>query len=602
MARATRPSPGWGSATPFARVRVRQTFRSLWHLSRTKEELRARSRGALAEQRLPERWRQTLAGTGVDVLPWELSYIPANGLRWQPNLLLQSYSAYTRRLDHAIAENIRHSPQAPGALLVEWASLGNRHILLDTPENFQAIQAHYEVLDIDYRRNLLLMRRRQQAEPQLLTPVSSGEAAFDQWTDVPVAPGRVYARLQFRTTILGALRRLFWQIPAVNIRLEYASGRKAEFRMLPETAANGILLNYLPVTLEDLYDLLQNTAYDQVRRFQITGPGAAAYGDSIKMEWLADKTLVRNFSASREQPPQLVDWAPGAQQGQTRQLTITAGDPNGHRDVEFIQLIVNNTQDGHQACYLSYEPRNQRLLLYDDSSNGIAGASPIGAPEVLENSKCAVNLAESWVRANGEQITLSIAAALRPPVKVTQKIFATVIDREKQSAAWRQVADWPIVAGGAAADSPWQFPETAPALSLADVSAVGPDAFRLRLQARDLNGANNLERAQVIINDIGSGQGGCYFDLQFAPRLLSLFNPDGANVTGARTLGGGEPLETSVCRVSLANSTLVEEGRTLTFTVDVTLLPALSKRRKVFGFALDSNGLQMNWKELGALR
>ena len=199
-----------------------------------------------------------------------------------------------------------------------------------------------------------------------------------------------------------------------------------------------------------------------MRRFEITGPGAAAYRDSINVEWVADNSPMRNFSTSREQAPQLVDWAPGEQSRQARQLTITAGDANGHRDVEFIQLIVNSTQDGHNACYLSYEPRNQRLLLYDDSSNGIAGASAIGAPEVLENSKCAVNLAESWVRASGEQITLSIAAALRSSVKAPQKIFAAVIDHEKQSAAWRQVSEWP--ATGNVSDAPWQFPETAPGL------------------------------------------------------------------------------------------------------------------------------------------
>ena len=155
-----------GSSESIRGVKVRQTFQSLLHLSRTKEELRARSRGALAEQHLPERWRQTLAASGgVDVLPWELSYIPANGLPWRPNLLVQSYSAYTRRLDHAIAENLRNSSRAPGALLVELVSLGARHIMLDTPENFQAIQSHYEVLEADHRRSLLLLRRRQQAEP-----------------------------------------------------------------------------------------------------------------------------------------------------------------------------------------------------------------------------------------------------------------------------------------------------------------------------------------------------------------------------------------------------------------------------------------------------
>ena len=126
-----------------------------------------KSPGQFGARSLPAAWLQPLRESpGVDVLPFELSYIAQYGLRWRPNFILQNYSAYTARLDHEVAENIRAGVRAPDMLLLEFIGIDGRHLLLDTPENFRAILARYQVVGVDYARNLLLVRRRPAIERQ----------------------------------------------------------------------------------------------------------------------------------------------------------------------------------------------------------------------------------------------------------------------------------------------------------------------------------------------------------------------------------------------------------------------------------------------------
>ena len=78
---------------------------------------------------------------------------------------------------------------------------------------------------------------------------------------------------------------------------------------------------------------------------------------------------------------------------------------------------------------------------------GSAADAALGIPEILESSKCAVNLLESGVQFRGTDVVLNLALAMKTATRVPQKIFATAIDNEGKSSQWKEFGSWSVSVG-----------------------------------------------------------------------------------------------------------------------------------------------------------
>ncbi|MGH3927448.1 MAG: hypothetical protein ACRDTT_32060, partial [Pseudonocardiaceae bacterium] len=76
---------------------------SMVRLGETRERVAMESAARLGEDRLPAPFVAAAGGGSVDVIPWEIAFMPANDLPWRPNPVLQTYSAYTSDLDRRTA-------------------------------------------------------------------------------------------------------------------------------------------------------------------------------------------------------------------------------------------------------------------------------------------------------------------------------------------------------------------------------------------------------------------------------------------------------------------------------------------------------------------
>ena len=176
---------------------------------------------ALAPSRLPEGFAAAVRASdlGVDALPWELSYLPANRLRWVPSPTLQLYATLTRRLD-ALAARHFAAPRAPDLLLVEGGTVDGRSLLWDTPETARALLAAYE---LDPRRptpDLLVLRRAPHPFAWHLEPRGETVAAPGRWVEVPPAPpgSWTFAALDLSPSWRGKLERWLLGLPPSSSR------------------------------------------------------------------------------------------------------------------------------------------------------------------------------------------------------------------------------------------------------------------------------------------------------------------------------------------------------------------------------------------------
>jgi hypothetical protein len=197
--------------------------------------------------RLDPQTRAALAGRSVTIEPWEASVAWAYELDWRPLPVFQNYSAYTSGLDRLNAEAVE-SPGGPERILRENPLLvfpefpsrdvDRRYRAWDPPEQQRAVLCNFAPLHTTERWQVLgRIGGRCGGE----RAAGSVEAAEGEAVRVP-APGAgeaVFVRIGGAG--VSGLERLATSLFHARTRRLIVDGGRS-YRLLPETAADGLLL------------------------------------------------------------------------------------------------------------------------------------------------------------------------------------------------------------------------------------------------------------------------------------------------------------------------------------------------------------------------
>ncbi|MBE0640968.1 MAG: hypothetical protein IH599_02965, partial [Bacteroidales bacterium] len=244
------------------------------------------SRGNIAMHSLPEYMRKRIGDSEVDIYPWDLSIVPANGLNWKPRVVIQSYAAYTSWLDEQNARHFR-SEEAPRFILWELqkttpdlnggmlSSIDQRYLLNDEPRALETMMTHYQYSMHD-ERFLLVERRGSPLELQH-KELGSLKAAWGQWILLPEAgEGQLRARVHIPKTLMRRLKSFLYKDEQFWIYLGLKDGSLHKYRIVPGNAEDGLWLRpYLTLTGEEM----------QVERIMFRASGQHLMADSIGIQW-----------------------------------------------------------------------------------------------------------------------------------------------------------------------------------------------------------------------------------------------------------------------------------------------------------------------------
>jgi hypothetical protein len=131
----------------------------------------------------------------------------------------------------------------------------------------------------------LLLEKKIQPTEESLKVVSQQEVDVNQWVLVPRSSSLLFVDVDMRLTLLGTATKTLFRIPPINVDLIYDSGKSVSYRMIPDTARDGLLINYLPLNIEELSQLLTGVTGDTVKMFRISGPGTTYYNHEVDLTW-----------------------------------------------------------------------------------------------------------------------------------------------------------------------------------------------------------------------------------------------------------------------------------------------------------------------------
>lgn len=293
---------GWPTNFDFvANVRLAgDQVASLASASR-RERLREQGRqGLFALYMIEPRMLAAMQGRTVAVEPWEIAAAWAYELDWQPLPVFQNYSAYTSELDRLNADAVA-AADGPERILREnpplvypefpTADIDGRFSAWDPPAQARAVLCNFAPIVTDERWQVLgRVPERCGAD----RPLGAVEGKAGEPVPVPAPrPGEVVS-VRIEGASVSGLERLTTMILHARIRRLVVDGERS-YRLLPETAADGLMLSADPAVVADLGVF---SPVPQARTIAVEGAG-----DDLVYEFFATPVKPAE-SAARSRPAQ----------------------------------------------------------------------------------------------------------------------------------------------------------------------------------------------------------------------------------------------------------------------------------------------------------
>jgi len=198
---------------------------------------------ANAEAGIRRSFPPSVSGT-VDALPMELSEIIVSGLDYRPRPVIQSYSAYTPRLQ-ALDRAHFEGPRAPDTLFLKVEDIDNHLPTLATGPSLPVIGRRYDPAGADPLG--LILKRRAVPRPMTRSLGPERRVPIGAWTPAPGRPDRLLmAHIKVERSLIGRLAGLVLREPSLNISLRTAGGGDTTWRFVPDMAELGVAISPLP--------------------------------------------------------------------------------------------------------------------------------------------------------------------------------------------------------------------------------------------------------------------------------------------------------------------------------------------------------------------
>jgi hypothetical protein len=234
-----------------------------------------------------------LRGHTVNVLPWDISLVVNNHLRWDPLPEPQTYAAYTEYLDRLDATQLASSAGA-SRLVVSLLDIDDRYVLWDPPTVWETVLSRYECLATTGISAILARR------PAIIGsqhPLARARTQFGRWLSVPATSVPYeFARVKIANSLEGVAFELALRQTAVFVNLRLSNGHHVgPIRLVVGTTGDGLYLSHYITTPSQLCRVLSGAAQrvPRIVALQFTTDHPAQWARSIAVSFVGARAVAK---------------------------------------------------------------------------------------------------------------------------------------------------------------------------------------------------------------------------------------------------------------------------------------------------------------------
>ena len=153
-------------------------------------------------------------------------------------------------------------------------------------------------------------------------------------------------------------------------------------------------------------------------------------------------TQMGTWTPGTASAPTLVSLTPNSGSALTQTFAMTYGDANGLGDLKTVRVLLNASVSAGGACYVTYTPSTNQMLLYNDAGTSASAAITPGSSATASNSQCTLNGTGSSFTTSGNNLTLNVALTFSSGFVGTKNVYMYATGNSGATVGWTAMGTW----------------------------------------------------------------------------------------------------------------------------------------------------------------
>ena len=291
-------------------------------------------------------------------------------------------------------------------------------------------------------------------------------------------------------------------------------------------------------------------------------------------------------------PPELGTISPSTGTGQIdmpQAFLTTYSDSDGWENIQYVYFLINSSTSGMNCFYGYYDQNSNKLYLRNDANNAWLGGYAPGSANIIENSYEKLDCSQAIVSGEAATLTVKWPVVFKNSFTGNKNLYLYVKDDVNVYVNWTKKGAWNI-------------PNKTPAVGIitpADGMSVAGRIFSAVTTYSDPDGWENIQYVYFLINSSTSGTN-CFYGY-YNQTSNKLYLRDDANTAwlGGYAPGSANIIENSYAILDCSQTTVTEEGNTLTVGWQGILKPTFLGQKKSYLYVKDNAGVVKGWVQKG---
>lgn len=289
---------------------------------------------------------------------------------------------------------------------------------------------------------------------------------------------------------------------------------------------------------------------------------------------------------------------PAAGSASAHTFTFTFSDTNGWQALKVLNVLINDSLSGINACYVAFVPTSANggtLYLVDNygDAGGPYQALTVPGGDMVFNSQCLISAAGSSVTTSGNNLTLKLA--INALAFAGNRVIYVAARDASANTDWQALGTWSVPG----------MSNPGPYVATVNPTHSGPPVPTYTFTFNDPNGWQAIKVANVLINKAITGVKACYTAyVPAGPNTGTIFLVDDAGNSAGPYQGvmipGNGTAQNNQCLISAAGSSASASGNTLNLTMAITFKPGLSGNQVIYP-AVRNDWQNSGWQAMGTI-